>query len=200
MSSDIMDDLKKTYERRSLEFVGKSNSLHSLGFNSKKLEDASTNQILNVLKLDNREVIYTSGKEENYTLILNNIPDDKKIVTDNKCFYEIGKDMNKNIVFDKDLNVSNDIYLISTENDRDLKRFNCLKHVSLEENYTNYSYYDFITIDDLLPFFGCLIKNKNKVLNPIIHGGKSTTIYRSGTAATSLIATFSKSVKNKYNK
>lgn len=37
---------------------------------------------------------------------------------------------------------------------------------------------------------GCLIKHKDLELTPIIHGGKSTTIYRSGTPPTGLIAAF----------
>lgn len=52
---------------------------------------------------------------------------------------------------------------------------------------------------------GCLIKKDGINLEPLIHGGKSTTIYRSGTPATALIASFSKAlrlildIKNKYS-
>lgn len=42
---------------------------------------------------------------------------------------------------------------------------------------------------------GCLIKNKKLVLEPIIHGGKSTTIYRSGTPSVALIASFAKALR-----
>ena len=42
---------------------------------------------------------------------------------------------------------------------------------------------------------GALIKNKNIELVPLIHGGKSTTIYRSGTPATPLIASLSKALR-----
>lgn len=42
---------------------------------------------------------------------------------------------------------------------------------------------------------GVLIKNKNVLIEPLIHGGKSTTIYRSGTPALPLIASFSKSLR-----
>lgn len=195
-----MDELKKTYEKCSLNFIGNSNSLHNLGFLSKKLENASSEQILDVLKLYDKQIIYTSGKEENYTFILNNVSDDKKIITDNKEFYKIGKIMNKNIYFSSNVSAASDAYLISTENDLDLDNFNCLKHISLKENYKNYKNYDFLTIDDAIPFFGCLIVGKNKVLTPIIHGGKSTTKYRSGTASTPLIAVLSKKIKTMYKK
>jgi cysteine desulfurase len=42
---------------------------------------------------------------------------------------------------------------------------------------------------------GCLIKKDNIKIEPIIHGGKSTTNYRSGTPATSLIASLGKALE-----
>ena len=42
---------------------------------------------------------------------------------------------------------------------------------------------------------GALIKNKNIEILPLIHGGKSTSIYRSGTPATPLIASLSKALR-----
>lgn len=45
---------------------------------------------------------------------------------------------------------------------------------------------------------GCLIKNKSIVIDPLIHGGKSTTVYRSGTPAISLIASLSKALRLSY--
>ena len=42
---------------------------------------------------------------------------------------------------------------------------------------------------------GCLIKKENINLEPLIHGGKSTTIYRSGTPAVGLICSISKALR-----
>lgn len=42
---------------------------------------------------------------------------------------------------------------------------------------------------------GCLIKKENILLEPLIHGGKSTSEYRSGTPAHPLIVSFSKSLR-----
>ncbi len=42
---------------------------------------------------------------------------------------------------------------------------------------------------------GVLVKKENINVEPIIHGGKSTTIYRSGTPATPLIASISKALR-----
>jgi len=53
---------------------------------------------------------------------------------------------------------------------------------------------------------GCLVKKKKVIINPIIHGGISTTTYRSGTPTVSLIVSFAKALRlalenfdNKYN-
>lgn len=45
---------------------------------------------------------------------------------------------------------------------------------------------------------GCLIKKENITVEPIIHGGKSTTVFRSGTPATPLIASFAKALRLAY--
>lgn len=42
---------------------------------------------------------------------------------------------------------------------------------------------------------GMLYKREKITLEPLIHGGKSTTIYRSGTPATSLIVSFAKAIR-----
>lgn len=42
---------------------------------------------------------------------------------------------------------------------------------------------------------GCLIRKNSVMLEPLINGGKSTTIYRSGTPCTALIASFSKALR-----
>lgn len=42
---------------------------------------------------------------------------------------------------------------------------------------------------------GCLIKKKNIELEPIIHGGKSQTIYRSGTPSLALMVSMAKALK-----
>lgn len=45
---------------------------------------------------------------------------------------------------------------------------------------------------------GCLIKKEKVMLEPIIHGGKSTTVYRSGTPALPLIVSLSKALRLAY--
>ena len=45
---------------------------------------------------------------------------------------------------------------------------------------------------------GALIKKEKLVIEPLIHGGKSTTVFRSGTPATPLIASFAKALRLAY--
>ena len=45
---------------------------------------------------------------------------------------------------------------------------------------------------------GALIKRENLMIEPLIHGGKSTTVFRSGTPATPLIASFAKALRLAY--
>ena len=46
---------------------------------------------------------------------------------------------------------------------------------------------------------GCLLKKENIVIDPLIHGGKSTTVYRSGTPALPLIVSLSKALRLAYS-
>lgn len=46
---------------------------------------------------------------------------------------------------------------------------------------------------------GCLIKKENISIEPLVHGGKSTTVYRSGTPTVSLIASMSKALRLAYS-
>lgn len=46
---------------------------------------------------------------------------------------------------------------------------------------------------------GCLIKKEKIIIEPIIHGGKSTTVFRSGTPATPLIASLAKALRLMYD-
>lgn len=199
----MKEEVLKSYEKSSLEYIGNSNSLHELGLKSKKLEDAAGKQILDVLGVSSKEIIYTSGNSESYTLIIENIDKNKSIVTNNRDFYNVCVSMGRDVKFGDVLSLIDDnTGLVSLCEELVLNNYNGLVHIdiSFRYNFCSLLNYDFITIEDEIPFFGCLIKNKNKEFIPIIHGGKSTTKYRSGTSVTSLIVSFSKLIKLKYKK
>ena len=167
----MKDDILKSYEKASLDYGYNSNSLHKLGLDARKLEDAASKQILNCLGLSEYEVIYTSGNAESYTMIskIGNV------VSNSKELLEICKNTNN-------------------------KQKTTHLNLDLNKAYDDLNKYDYITIEDDIPFFGILIKRKNINIENLIHGGKSTTKYRSGTTATPLIVSFAKLVRLKYKK
>lgn len=79
----------------------------------------------------------------------------------------------------------------------------CLFHVDMTQSIGKIN----INLDniDLISFsahkfygikgIGCLIKKENIEIEPLIHGGKSTTNYRSGTPCTGLIVSLSKALR-----
>lgn len=84
-----------------------------------------------------------------------------------------------------------------------LKDYNCYFHVDATQSIGKVNI-DFKNVD-LVSFsahkifglkgIGCLIKKEHIDLIPLIHGGKSTTIYRSGTPALPLIVSLSKALR-----
>ncbi len=226
MKNEILTSITKVCE----EYIGNSNSLHSLGTSSKKLENAASNQIISVLELNNKEIIYTSGECESNNLLIFGLLEKYKNKEKNVI---INKNVHDSITLSlkefsnikiKYIETTNDLInidelnnlidentiLISLKNIKNvnnllkkIKNYNGFIHYDLsnENNIFTYNNCDFLTIEDnQLPGFGCLIKNKNIYIEPIFHGGKSTTIYRSGTPALPLIVGLSKLIKIKYKK
>lgn len=189
----MKEDILKSYDRVSLEYIGNSNSLHKLGLDSKKLEEASSKQILEVLNLDEYEVIYTSGNAESFSTIISNVKG--KVWTDNEEVNDICSLMGTSVSKDKE-----DVYLVSTIEEKNF--FGRVNHIDVKLNnkYENLDKFDFITIEDDIPFFGVLLKKKNIEILPLVNGGKSSTKYRSGTSVTPLIVSFAKLVKLKYKR
>ena len=191
----MKEEIIKTYDKASNNYGYNSNSLHKLGLEARKLEEAATKQILAALQLDNYDVIYTSGNAESYTTLADNIKE--SILSDNRDMLEICKEKNITVKSKDDVD-KNTFVSVKNENFYNGK----INHINidLDKRYNDLNKYDFITIEDDIPFFGVLIKRKNIEIKNLIHGGKSTTKYRSGTSVTPLIASFAKLVKLKYKK
>ena len=65
IDEEVMDTFVK-----SAKYIGNPNSLHKLGVEAKKLIDASTKQIADILGVKESEIIYTSGASEANNLAL----------------------------------------------------------------------------------------------------------------------------------
>ena len=79
----------------------------------------------------------------------------------------------------------------------------CFLHVditqSVGKDYVNLENVDLASFSGHKIFgikgIGCLIKKENIIIEPLIHGGKSTTIFRSGTPALPLIVSLAKALR-----
>lgn len=251
-TTPVNDEVLDTFCKVSRNFVGNPNSLHKLGVEAKELIDASTRQIEDVLKLHDKEVIYTSGASEaNNTAIMGvvkkypnrghhiittrlehssiiapisalqnegyevsfvdldenglvTIENLKKLIRDDTVLVSIGcvnselgiiQDIDKlgkflkkypKLIFHSDITQAVGKIKLNLDN-VDLASFSAQKFYGLKG-------------------VGCLIKNKNIKIEPLIYGGKSTTVYRSGTPAVALIASLAKALRlvyenfdNRYN-
>lgn len=229
------------FSKVSLDYIGNPNSLHKLGVEAKKLMDAATNQVAELLGVKSNEVIFTSGASEANNLaiigtILKYSNRGKHIITtklEHSSVLECVNYLEKNGYIIDYVNVLDDGMI-------DLEHFKCLlskdtvlvsiHHVNSEVGFCqNISkigeiLQDFpttifhvdgtqavgkipVSLDNIdlysmsshkffgLKGVGCLIKKSNIELEPIIHGGKSQTIYRSGTPSLGLIVSFSKALR-----
>ena len=229
-----------TYNKVCLEYPGNSNSLHKLGVYAKELEDYSTKRISELLKLKDKEIIYTSGSTESNNQAIKGICSKyqnrgKHIITTYLEHSSIKSTMN--YLQDKGFTIDyvrlNDNGEIDLEHLQKLLRSDtilvsicavdselgirqpiekikdilkdypkCFFHVDCTQALGKINI-DFNIIDLAsislhkiygLKGIGMLIKNKKLVLDPIIHGGKSTTIYRSGTPPLPLIVSSMKAI------
>lgn len=251
-TTPVNDEVLDTFCKVSRNFVGNPNSLHKLGVEAKELIDASTRQIEDILKLHDKEVIYTSGASEaNNTAIMGvvkkypnrghhiittrlehssiiapisalqnegyevsfvdldenglvTIENLKKLIRDDTVLVSIGcvnselgiiQDIDRlgkflkkypKLIFHSDITQAIGKIKLNLDN-VDLASFSAQKFYGLKG-------------------VGCLIKNKNIKIEPLIYGGKSTTVYRSGTPAVALIVSVAKALRlvyedfdNRYN-
>lgn len=236
-SEEVLD----TFIRVSKDFIGNPNSLHRLGIEAKKLEEASTVQIAELLNVKPEEIIYTSGSTESNNLALKGIAlkyenRGKHILTtslEHSSIYGPCAYLQK-LGFEVDFLETDEFGIIDMNSLKEkLREDTILVSVAsvnsetglrqpveeigayLKENSKCFFHVDMtqsigkinISLEniDLASFsahkiygikgIGALIKKSHVDLEPVIHGGKSTTKYRSGTPALPLIASFAKALR-----
>ncbi len=240
-TTPVNDEVLNTFTTVTRDFIGNPNSLHKLGVNSKKLIDASTNQIADILGVLPSEVIYTSGASESNNTAIKGIclkysNRGKHIITTNlehssviapisylqKQGFEVDfVNLDENGVVDLDSlrgllrddtilvsigSVSSEIGIIQPINEiaKIVKQYpKCFLHVDMTQSIgkqpVNLKDIDLVSLSAQkfygIKGIGCLIKKENIVIEPLIHGGKSTTAYRSGTPAPALIASLAKALR-----
>jgi len=240
-TTPVNKEVLDSFNKASLDFLGNSNSLHTLGVNANKLISSATRQIADILNVKPTEIIYTSGSSESNNLAIKGIclkyqNRGKHIITTKyehssvieplKYLKTLGFEVSyvrtdNNGVIDLDhlkSIIRDDTILVSVnainseigikqpieEIGNILKDYNkCFYHVDLTQaigkinvNLENIDLASFSAHKIYgLKGVGCLIKKENVSLIPLIHGGKSTTDYRSGTPAHPLIVSISKALR-----
>ena len=243
-TTPVDDRVLDTFVKVTKEYIGNPNSLHELGVEAKKLIDASTKQIADILRVKESEVIYTSGASEANNMAIKGIcfkykNRGKHIITttlehssvlevfkylENEGFEVSYAKLDENGVVDIDelkKIIRDDTILVSIcsvnsevgvrqpveEIGLLLKDYPKLYFHSDVTQSIGKEKVDFTNID-LASFsgqkfygmkgVGCLIKKENIILESLIHGGKSTTVFRSGTPATALIVSLAKAMRLAY--
>lgn len=238
------EEVLDTFVKVSKEFIGNPNSLHTLGVASHELIDAATKQIANILKVNPKEIIYTSGASESNNTAIKGIclqyqNRGKHIITTNfehSSIYgpisylqtlgfevdfvktdkygvvdleDLKKLMRDDTILVSITAVNSEIGIIEPIEEigkivkeypkcffhSDLTQIIGKKEINLENvDLASFSAHKIFGVKGI----GGLIKKEKIQLMPLIHGGKSTTIYRSGTPATPLIASLSKALRLSY--
>lgn len=243
-TTPVDDRVLDTFVKVTRDYIGNPNSLHELGVEAKKLIDASTKQIADILKVKESEVIYTSGASEANNMAIKGIcfkykNRGKHIITttlehssvlevfkylENEGFEVSYAKLDENGVVDIDelkKIIRDDTILVSIcsvnsevgvrqpveEIGLLLKDYPKLYFHSDVTQSIGKEKVDFTNID-LASFsgqkfygmkgVGCLIKKESIILESLIHGGKSTTVFRSGTPATALIVSLAKAMRLAY--
>ena len=240
-TTPVDKEVLKTYEKVCLEYPGNSNSLHSLGAKSKKLEDYATEKISKYLHVKPSEIIYTSGASESNNTAIKGIclkyqNRGKHIITTYLEHSSIIAPLNylTDLGFEVDFVKIDDNGLVDLE---DLKRLlrddtilvsvcmvdseiglkqpikeiakilkdypKCFFHVDCTQAYGKME----VDLKDIdlasmsahkiygLKGVGLLIKKEKIDILPLIHGGKSTTAFRSGTPPLPLIVSLMKALE-----
>ena len=206
-STPVDDQVLDTFYRVSKKYYANPNSIHKFGVETKNLIDNSTIDIANKLGVLKEEIIYTSGASESNNLVIKGICERYKnrgkhilisslehnsIVASATAMQELGFEV-EIIPVKKDGFIDIDalkkmmrqdtilVSICSVDSELGLKQ----PIEEIGEFLKEYPNCYLVTITPHkfygLNGFGILIKKKNLSLKPQINGGKSTTVYRSGT-------------------
>ena len=240
-TTPINEKVLDTFNFVSKNFIGNSNSSHTLGKKSKDLIDKSTAKIAEILNVKSEEIIYTSGSTESNNLALKGIAfkhyqKGKHIITSKlehssiigplsyleRQGFEIDfVNLTAEGLIDvdhlKNLLRTDTILVTFTAVDSELGIRQPIEEIGklLKDNYHCFFHVDMtqcvgkseidLTNVDLASFsshkiygirgIGGLIKKEDILIEPMILGGKSTSLFRSGTPSQELICSFAKALE-----
>ncbi len=244
-TTKVDEEVLDTYCKVAREYVGNPNSLHRLGVEANELIEASTKKIAEILNINPKDIIYTSGASEANNLAIKGIclkyqNRGKHIITTELEHSSVIAPLNylQNQGFEVDFVKLDNNGVVDLEDLKKKMREDTIlvsiaavnsevgvaqpieKIAEIIKEYPKCYFHSDVTQSigkqrvnlenvDLASFsaqkffgmkgVGCLIKKDSIVIEPLIHGGKSTTVYRSGTPATPLIASLAKALRLAYD-
>ena len=215
-------EVLKSFNKVVTTYPGNANSLHELGRKSFDLMEASSLQIANLLNVKKEEVIFTSGASEanNLAIIGTSVLETVEYLKEFGIEVEYLNILENGLVDLDDLkrkikkttilvsisHVNSEVGTLQDVNKigEILKNYpTIIFHVDgtqavgkIKVNLENIDLYSLSAHKIYgLKGVGCLIKKKHIELTPLIHGGKSQRLYRSGTPCVALYASFAKALK-----
>ena len=198
-TTPVSEEVLESFCQVSRKYIGNPNSLHRLGTEANEMINKATNQIADILKVKPSEIIYTSGSSESNNLAIKGIALKYKnrgnhIITTPLEHSSINGPLNylMDNGFEVDFVELDENGMVDLENLKSLiKDTTILVSINSVNSEMSFSAHKIYGIKGI----GCLIKKEGINLEPLIHGGKSTTIYRSGTPAVGLICSISKALR-----
>ena len=235
----VDEEVLKTFVNVSKNYIGNPNSIHKLGFASKKLMNAATIQVADLLQVKEDEVIFTSSSSESNNLAIKGVlkayPKRNRIILttilehpsitntlktlENVEVINLKLDDNYHIDLDdlkeklkldpvlvsihhvnSELGIIQDIDTIGKiikENSKAIFHVDGTQSLTkINVNLTNVDLFSASAHKfNGLKGTAILIKKEKINLAPLINGGASQTIYRAGTPALPLIASFAKALR-----
>ena len=235
----VDEEVLKTFVNVSKNYIGNPNSIHKLGFASKKLMNAATTQVADLLHVKEDEVIFTSSSSESNNLAIKGVlkayPKRNRIILttilehpsitntlktlENVEVINLKLDDNYHIDLDdlkeklkldpvlvsihhvnSELGIIQDIDTIGKiikENSKAIFHVDGTQSLTkINVNLTNVDLFSASAHKfNGLKGIAILIKKEKINLAPLINGGASQTIYRAGTPALPLIASFAKALR-----
>ena len=214
-TTPVNEEVLDSFVKVTKNFIGNPNSLHNLGVSSKELIDEATKQISSILNIEPSEIIYTSGASESNNTAIKGICSryknrGNKILTtklEHSSIIETLKYLEKNgfiVDVNSELGIKqniNEIGKIIHKNSRAYFHTDMTQSIGkIKVSFDNVDLASFTAHKIYgLKGIGALYLKKGIVIDNLINGGKSTSIYRSGTPSPALIVSFAKALRLIYN-
>lgn len=243
-TTPVNEEVLKSFNMAVQNYIGNPNSLHKLGIEAKRLIEASTKQIADILGVNESEIIYTSGASESNNMAIKGIAFQYKnrgrhIITTKmehssvletlRYLESLGFEISyakldefgrvdlealKSMIRDDTILVS----IASVNSEVGVKQdideigrllekypklfFHSDVTQSIGKEKINLQYVDLASMSSQkfygMKGSGILYKKEKIEIIPFIHGGKSTTKYRSGTPSLGQIVAIAKALRLAY--